>query len=98
MPPNSTRFARFWRHFAIMTRDLMAAGATGSVNRPKDLNDIASQKFHIKRLDSTDLGLRIAGHNSLRKMKPDTTLVLTNLSLGHFCITSLCRQAQMYLE
>ena len=31
-------------------------------------------------------------------MNPDTTLVFTNLSLGHFCITSLWRHAQMYLE
>ena len=30
-------------------------------------------------------------------MKPDTTLVFTYLSLGHFCMTSLCRLAQIYL-
>ena len=30
-------------------------------------------------------------------MKPDTTLVFTYLSLGHFCMTSRCRLAQIYL-
>ena len=30
-------------------------------------------------------------------MKPDTTLVLTYLSLGHFCMTSRWRLAQIYL-
>ena len=43
------------------------------------------------------LGFSIAGQSSLRNMKPDTTLVLTYLSLGHFCITSRCRLAQIYL-
>merc|ERR1719419_1973756 len=68
------------KHLAIMTRDLAAAGGTGSDNKPNDL------------------GLSIAGHKSLRKIKPETTLVLTNLSLGHFCITSRCRQEQIYLR
>ena len=45
----------------------------------------------------TNLGDKIAGHNNLRNMNPDTTLVLTSLSLGHLCMTSLCRQAQIYL-
>merc|ERR1719317_778539 len=79
LPPNSTKLAKFCRHLAIMTRDLMAAGGTGSDNRPNDLGD------------------KIAGHNNLRNMNPDTTLVLTSLSLGHLCMTSLCRQAQIYL-
>ena len=30
-------------------------------------------------------------------MKPDTTLVFTYLSLGHFCMTSRWRLAQIYL-
>ena len=42
---------------------------------------------YIPEMRLKDLGLRIAGHKSLRKIKPETALVLTNLSFGHFCIT-----------
>ena len=31
------------------------------------------------------LGFRMAGQSSLKNMNPETTLVFTNLSLGHFC-------------
>lgn len=42
------------------------------------------------------LGLSRAGHSNLKKMNPETTLVLTNLSSGHLAITAFCRQPQMY--
>ena len=68
----------------------MAAGGMGSVNNPKDLVK-GMDKYTWTQLFSllSYLGLRIAGQSSLRKMNPETTLVLTKRSLGHFCITSL---------
>lgn len=41
------------------------------------------------------LGLSKAGHNSLKKMKPETTLVRTNLSSGHFATTAFCKHPQI---
>ena len=50
------------------------------------------QNLFLPEIRLKDLGLRIAGQRSLRKINPDTALVFTKRSFGHFCITFLCRQ------
>ena len=79
----------------------MAGGGTGSDNNPNDLQyNININRYKLSWsgwIDGSYLGFNIAGQRSLRNMKPDTTLVFTYLSLGHFCVTSRCRLAQIYL-
>ena len=79
----------------------MAGGGTGSDNNPNDLQyNININRYKLSWLgwiDGSYLGFNIAGQRSLRNMKPDTTLVFTYLSLGHFCMTSRWRLAQIYL-
>uniref|UniRef100_A0A6B0V0Y1 Putative secreted protein n=1 Tax=Ixodes ricinus TaxID=34613 RepID=A0A6B0V0Y1_IXORI len=60
------------------------------------LRDAVSDGVSVIRLNC--LGFKMAGHRSLRKMKPLTTLVLTSVSWGHLAATFFWRQWQMYLN
>jgi hypothetical protein len=53
------------------------------------INDLLADGGGGSDIRLNDLGLRIPGQRSLKNIKPDTALVFTKRSFGHFCITFL---------
>lgn len=105
-PPNSTKLAKFWRHLATIIKEREAIGGAGSIKKKVFLcfyQEFVKIKKNYTTKNVPDirlncLGLSMAGHKSLKNIKPLTTLVLTNLSWGHLPITDFWRQPHIYLK